>query len=218
MMLRMLLWKDLRRELRGKEGIAAGLVLVALFLTLDLWAFNDLSTQPAAAAVVLWTPIVFATAALVGRGMATEVDRGTMEWLRSLPGSLGLHGLSRTLIDGTMALLIAIFTAGLATLLFDIALSAPVWLFLLLGIIGLVTVGSLVAGLAAHASAREVLLPILLVPVAAPLLMACVEGTMAALNGGNLSDVRAPLLIAIGYDLVVAGVAWLLWPIVLEGD
>jgi ABC-type transport system involved in cytochrome c biogenesis permease component len=218
MSLQILLWKDLRRELRGKEGLAAGLVLVALFLMLDLWAFNDLSQEPRTAAAILWTPLVFATAAIVGRGMATEVDRGTMEWLRSLPISPGLTGLSRTLIDGALALFIAMVTVFFASLLFTIPVSMPLLVVMLLGIVGLVTVGALTGGLAAHASAREVILPIMLVPVVAPLLMACMQATITVLAGGTWSDIRAPLLIAGGFDLVAAGTAWLLWPIIVEGD
>lgn len=218
MSLSALLWKDLRRELRGKEGLAAGIVLVVLFLVLDLWAFTDLSTEPRTATIVLWVPVVFAAAAVAGRGMATEVDRGTMEWLRSLPVGRGLHGLSRTLIDGGLAGIIATFTLLLASLLWGIALPGPLWVLVALGVVGLATVGSLAGGLAAHASAREVLLPILIVPVLAPLLMAGVQGTIVVLAGGAWSDVTAPLLIMAGFDLVAIGVAWLLWPIVLEGD
>lgn len=218
MSLTALLWKDVRRELRGKEGLAAGLVLVALFLVLDLWAVNELSTEPRTAALVLWTPITFAVAAVVGRGMATETDRGTMEWLRSLPVGHGLHGLSRTLVDLGLTFLVAASTLVLAALLFAIPLSAPLWAIMALGTIGLTVVGSLSGGIAAHASAREVLLPILMVPVLAPLLLACVQGTITVLGGGSWGDLNAPLLIAVGYDLVAIGVAWLLWPIVLEGD
>lgn len=218
MSLQALLWKDLRRELRGKEGLAAGLVLVVLFLLLDLWAFTDLSGEPRTAAIVLWVPVVFAGAAVAGRGMATEVDRGTMEWLRSLPVGRGLHGLSRTLIDGALTATIAALTLGLAALLWGIPLTGALWLLLGLGVIGLATIGSLAGGIAAHASAREVLLPILIVPVLAPLLQAGVQGTITILAGGGLTDVTAPLLILAGYDLVAIGVAWLLWPIVLEGD
>ncbi len=141
-----------------------------------------------------------------------------MEWLRGLPVGHGMHGLSRTLVDGALGLFVATTTLLLASLLFAVPLTGPLWIIMALGVVGLTVVGSLAGGLAAHASAREVLLPILIVPVVAPLLMACVQGTITILAGGTWADVSAPLLIAVGYDLVAVGVAWLLWPIVLEGD
>lgn len=218
MILRILLRKDLARELRGKEGIAAGLVLVALFLVLDLWTFPSLADAPRAATAALWTPVVFAAAAVAGRGMAAEVDRGTIEWLRSLPVGLGLHGLSRTIVDTALLVLLAMTTLLLVTLLFALPGAAPIAVVLLLGAVGLGVVGSLAGALAAQATAREVLLPILIVPVVAPLLLSGVNATIGLLAGATLADMTAPLLVMAGFDLIASGVAAFLWPVALESD
>lgn len=213
-----LLWKDLRREIRGKHALAAGLVLVLLFLVLDLFVFPDLRGQVRAATLVLWTPVLYGAVALAGRGLATETDRGTLEWLRSAPVPLLWHGLSRTLTDGLVALLLTGLTLGGAALLFAIPLSWGLALVFLLAVPGLAVVGTLTAGLAAQAQSRDLLLPILAVPVLAPLLLAGVGATLTLLSGGTLADARAPLLLLAGYDLIALGAAWLLWPVVLEGD
>jgi len=213
MSLQALLWKDARRELRSKESLQTGLVLVGLFAVVYL--FSGTSLEGRLAALALWIPLVFATAALTGRGLAAEADRGTLEWLRSLPVSPALHGVSRTLVDLVLA-------AGLtaATLLvlrygFAVPVGAPLLLVAALGVWGLTVVGALTAGLAAQARSRELLLPILLVPAAAPLLQSGMAATLDALTG---SIDRTPLLLMAGYDLVATGIAWLLWPFVLEAD
>lgn len=218
MSLRHLLWKDLRREVRSKEALQAGLVLVALFFVLDLFIYPDLSSDPRGTAVVLWTPILYASAAALGRGMASEADRGTLELLRSAPVPLLYHGISRTLLHTLVLALLGGITLGLAALIWQVPLDAGLTITFALAIVGLALMGSLTAGLAAQAQAREVLLPILLVPVLIPLLLAGVRATLASLGGAELGDLRPAWLLMVGYDLLAAAAAWLLWPIVMEGD
>ena len=210
-----LLGKDLRREGRSRQALQAGAVLVALFLVLDLFAFPTLAGQARAAAAALWAPSLYATAALCGRGLAAEADRGTLDLLRAAPVPLGLHGLSRTLVDGGIALLLALGTALVAGPLLAIPLTPALLGVLALGAAGLAVLGSLAAGIAAQARSRETLLPILLVPAAAPLLHAGIEATARILAG---EAARVPVLLMSGYLLLAAGAAFLLWPIVLEGD
>ena len=218
MSLRALLWKDLRVEMRGKEGLQAGLVLVALFFLVDLFAFEGLAGEDRAAAVVLWTPLVFATVAALGRGLAAEADRGTLELLRTAPVEPGLHGVSRTLVNLLLAGLLLAAALGLAALVFDVPLGWPLVLLLAACAVGLAVTGTLAGAIAAQTRAREILLPILLVPVAAPLVQAGVRGTLDALAGATVPGLRVPLLLVLGYDLLLAGAAWFLWPVVLEVD
>jgi ABC-type transport system involved in cytochrome c biogenesis permease component len=215
MSLAALLWKDLRREWRSKEALQAGLVLVALFLVLYLFAFPTLHDAPATAAVVLWTPILYGAAAIAGRASSAEADRGTLTLLRLAPVSRVWHGVSRTLTDLLVLAALATFTVALASLIFAVPSPPALWLIIGLGVIGLGTIGSLTGAIAAQARARELLVPILMVPVLMPLLQAGLVATQAAF-GGELD--RTALLLLAGYDLVAIGAAWLLWPLVLESD
>lgn len=218
MSLRVMLWKDARNEMRRKEGVTAGSVLVLLFLVVDMLIFPDLAGEPRAATAVLWTPLIFATAALLGRGFAAEHEQGSLEWLRSAPVSPLAIGASRTLIDGALTLWVAVLAWGGAGLLFGIAAGPALALVGLLAVLGLAVVGTLAGALATQAEARALLLPILLVPALAPLLIAGVDATLIALAGGTIADARPALLLMAGYDVLAIGVAWLLWPVVLEGD
>lgn len=218
MSVRSLLWKDARRELRSKEALQAGATLVVLFAVLYLFIFPTLEGQVRAATAVVWAPLVFAAAALSGRHIATETDTGTLDWLRAAPVHPVWIGVSRTVIDASVLLALAFATLALDALAFDLPLPAPLWLVLGLGGLGLAIIGSLTGALAAQSRARDLLLPILVVPVAAPLLLAGVQATLTVMSGGGWSDVQAPLLLLAGFDIAAAGVAWLLWPVVLEAD
>ena len=213
-----LLWKDARREARGKEGVQAALVLAALFLLVDLFAFRGLDGDARAGAVVVWTPLVFATAALVARGFAHEADRGTLDLLRTAPVPVAWHGWSRTLLHLLLVAALAVVAVGLAVALFALPMTAGLALAVVLAVPGLAVAGTLASGLAAHARMRDALLPVLLVPVLAPLLQAGVEATRLALSGAGLAAARPALLLMAGYDLAALGVAALLWPAILEAD
>ncbi|HUR64129.1 MAG TPA: heme exporter protein CcmB [Candidatus Thermoplasmatota archaeon] len=213
-----LLWKDLRREARGKEALQSGLVLLGLFLVLDLFAFPTLQGSPRAAAAALWTPLLYGGAALTGRGFAAEADRGTLDLLRSAPVPLLWHGLSRAAVHTLLTAGLALLGLGGIWLLFGVAAPLPLAAALLLGAVGVAVAGTATSALAAQARSRDVLLPILLVPVLAPLLQAGLRATIAGLDGASLADLRLPLLLMAGYDLVALGAALLVVPIALEGD
>lgn len=207
-------WKDVRRELRSKESLQAGLVLVGLFFVLYLFAIADLA-DARLAAVAVWTPILYATAALAARGMATEADRGTLALLQTAPVAAAVHGWSRTLVNLLLTLVLAALAIVLGGIGFGMAMPPALWLVAALAAVGLAGVGTLVGALAAQARAREVLMPILLIPVAAPLVQAGVAATLDALSG---SPERAPLLLMAGYDIIMLGAVTLLWPFALEAD
>jgi ABC-type transport system involved in cytochrome c biogenesis permease component len=208
-----LLWKDFRREWRSKETVQAGLVMVGLFFFLFLYTGAELG--PTMATVAIWSPILYATAAMSGRALANENDRGTLEWILSLPVGRGLHGWSRGLVELGVLSLIAAATLAIAHWAFAVVVNPVLLATIALATIGLGLVGAMAGGLAAQARAREILLPLLLIPVAAPLLQAGVQATNAALRG---STDRLALLVMAGYDIIALGVAMVLWPLILEAD
>lgn len=213
-----LLWKDVRREARGKEALQAGLVLLGLFLVLDLFAFPTLQGAPRAAAAALWTPLLYGGAALTGRGFAAEQDRGTLDLLRSAPVPLLWHGLSRAALHALLTAGLAMLSLGGVWLLFGIAAPPAVAVVLLLASVGIAVAGTATSALAAQTRSRDILLPILLVPVLAPLLQAGLRATIAGLGGAALADLHLPLLLMAGYDLVAIGAAVVVLPFALEGD
>jgi ABC-type transport system involved in cytochrome c biogenesis permease component len=155
---------------------------------------------------------------LTGRGFAAEADRGTLDLLRSAPVPLLWHGVSRAAVHALLTAGLALLGLGGVWLLFGIAAPLPLLAILLLGALGVAVAGTATSALAAQARGREVLLPILLVPVLAPLLQSGLRATVAGLDGTSLADLRLPLLLMAGYDLVALGAAALVLPIALEGD
>jgi heme exporter protein B len=85
-----------------------------------------------------------------------------------------------------------------------------------LGTVGYAAVGTLLAAIAVNTRAREVMLPVLLLPLAFPALIAAVQATGGLVEGGALSDVASWIRLLVVYDLVIVAVSVLTFDYVLE--
>ena len=88
-------------------------------------------------------------------------------------------------------------------------------LVLALGTLGLVITGTVFSAVSAHARMRELLLPLLLLPILAPLLIAAVEATAALFAEQPALD-RTWLTFLGGFDIVFLTASWLLCDFLLE--
>jgi len=104
-----------------------------------------------------------------------------------------------------------------ASVLFNLPLLQPLLLLVvLLGTVGYAGVGTLLASIAVNTRGRDMMLPILLFPVALPLLMAAVRasGNILAANGW---DTIAPWLnLLVGYDVIFIGIALMVFEYLVE--
>ncbi|MGD1997272.1 MAG: heme exporter protein CcmB, partial [Anaerolineae bacterium] len=101
--------------------------------------------------------------------------------------------------------------------LFDVWLLRPsVLLVTGLGTVGYAAVGTLLAAIAINTRAREVMLPVLLLPLAIPALIAAVQATSGLVEGGTLAEVGGWVRLLIVYDLVIVAVSLVTFDYVLE--
>jgi len=88
-------------------------------------------------------------------------------------------------------------------------------LVLALGNLGFAALATLFAAIAARTRAREVMLPLLLLPLLVPLLIGSVEATRAVLAGG-LAAARDGLTVLAAFDVVFTVAGWLLFAYVVR--
>jgi heme exporter protein B len=110
------------------------------------------------------------------------------------------------------ALTLPVFTAFFGVNLFDLRLLAVV----VLGTLGFAGVGTILSAMTAQTRAREVLLPILLLPVAAPVLIAAVKITAAILDGLPMSEMAYWWELLIAFDLIFPAVAFMTFDYVVK--
>jgi heme exporter protein B len=199
--------KDALSELRGRQIAGSTLFFATLVLLLFGFALGPDSRRLAEAAPgLLWLAIVFGSLLIVARLHQLEAEDGSLEELARYPierhaiylGKL-LAGLAAVLVLGGVLLPVVAILYGI-----DLASAWPaLTATLLLGAIGLAAVGTFYAGVTVRMQAREVMLPLLMLPVIAPLLLASVRATSAALLGNPLGDLGAWLQLLAVFDVVM---------------
>jgi heme exporter protein B len=191
--------KDLRVELRARDTLPAMLLFVLSTLVVFHFALPE-GTGDDAAYGLLWVAIVFTALLGLARAWVPEQEHGVLDGLVLAPSDRSAIWLGKTL--ATLAFLVAAQIVALpAFVLFFAPLDAAALAGVLLADIGICAVGSLMAAMAAASRSREVLLPLLVLPLAIPLIVGGV-GSAISPEGG-----RYLLLLAL-YDAVFAVLSW----------
>jgi heme exporter protein B len=210
--------KDLRAELRAKETLSV-MVAFSLLAVLIFGLAFDLRVPDAEMVVpgVLWVVILFSGVLGLNRSFGAEVDRGTLAALLLAPVDRSAIYFGKFLAHLLFMLINAAVILPFTLLIFDVNLLQP-WnlLGVLLGTVGYVAVGTLFAALAANSRARESLLPILLLPVMAPIFMAGVALTAAVVDSRAVDDFQRWLWVMVIYDLLFITVAYLVFDLIWE--
>jgi heme exporter protein B len=89
-------------------------------------------------------------------------------------------------------------------------------LVILLGSIGYIAVGTLLATMAVQARTRDILLPILLFPLVIPLLIAAVKASSGILQGLALAEIEHWLNLLLVYDIVFTMIAFMFFESVVK--
>jgi heme exporter protein B len=183
--------KDLRIELRSR--VVTNQVLPFAGLVMVLFAFalqNDGGqTLHRVAAGLIWLATVFSLLILVQRSFAVETADGALDALRVAGVRPSGIFLGKSIALAVELLVLDALVTVLAVVLYDARLSGPGFGLLVATVVpataGLAFVGTLYGGLASGARGRETLLPLLLFPVVAPVLIGATRATEAALGAGG---------------------------------
>lgn len=176
-----ILWKDLRCELRSKQmwggmGLFALLVLVIFNFAFDLRVDNKAAVAPGA----LWVAFVFASFLGLGRTIVAEREKGSFDRLLLCPVDRKAIYLAKLLGNVLFIGVVEIVALPVFAILFNVPFSVGGLLpIVLLGTIGIASVGTLFSAMAAATQARELLLPILVFPLIVPIVIASVRATSA---------------------------------------
>jgi heme exporter protein B len=214
-------WKDLLVERRSKETLNALLFFSLLLLFIFQFALGpDRERLAGVLPGVLWLGFILSALLALGRTFLLEREHDCWEGLLLAPGDksaiyLGKLGANLTLMVAVETLVLALFVV-----FFDIDLGRALpglVLVVALGTIGLGAVGTLFAAMTAHVRAREVLFPVLLLPVQIPVLLATVKATEALLLGEPLGAVAHWVKLLAAADVVYVVIGLLTFDVVLEG-
>lgn len=210
--------KDVAAEVHTKEIVSAMLVFSALVLLIFSFAL-DLRGEMAEAAApgVVWVTVVFAGTLGLSRSLAREQQGGCIDGLLLAPVDRSAIFFGKAAGNLLFMAVVEVVVLPFFAALLDVPLLRPgVVVVLMLGTVGYAAVGTLLAAIAANTRAREVMLPVLLLPLAVPVLIGAVQATGGLMEGATLGDVGGWIRIMVVYDLVIVAVALLTFGYVVE--
>jgi heme exporter protein B len=188
--------KDLRAEWRTRELVPALAQFVILSLVIANFGFQiDSRNAPSIAPGVLWLTLVFAGLVAFGRAFAAEREQASLEAMLMTPASpvaifAGKALAATLLLVGCEAVLLPALT-----LFFGTPLTPQVVVAVLLATIGMAALGCLFAAMVARIRARELLLPLLTLPLWIPFVVAGGQAVQVAMGASGSYDQALALLI-----------------------
>jgi len=215
-----ILTKDFLIELRTKETLAALLTLGVLTLLVLSFAFDPTSElRPMAAPGTLWVAVIFAGVLAVNRSFVAERDNDCLQGLLLCPIDRGTIYLAKAAANFAFMLAAQAVLLPVFVVFFNLFAGVELLrllLVLFLGILGFAGAGTLFAAMSVRTRSREVMLPMLLLPIAVPVLIAGVVSSARILEGKTLSDVSQWINLLVSYDAIVLVVGWMVFEYVVE--
>ena len=213
--------KDVLAELRTKEMVIAMLLFVILAMVVFSQAFgvilNDLDRVGGG---LLWVAFLFMSMLGLNRSFVHEKDEGCLEGLLMSPIDRPLIFFGKMLGNLLFISIVELFAVPIFFVLFRLELSAGLaGIFLatiLLSNIGIACVGTLLSTISINTKTRDLMLPILFLPVIIPLLIAAVGATSGIMSGKELAEVYRSMRFIAVYDIMFLLVAYALYDYVIS--
>jgi heme exporter protein B len=212
-------WKDILLEIRTKEIVTSILVFALLVVVIFNFAFEpETATMSLVAPGILWVAFTFAGVLGLNRIFAIERENSRLAGLLLCPVDPMLIYWGKLLGSFSFMLAIEIIVTPIFLILLNLPLLLPrLVLVIVLATLGFTSVGTLFSALAINIKARDIMLPILFLPIVVPVVIAAVEATALILQGSPWGDMLTWLQIMIAFDIIYLVVTTLVFQYVVEG-
>ncbi|MBI2860504.1 MAG: heme exporter protein CcmB [Chloroflexi bacterium] len=211
-------WKDTLSEIRTREIVASVLVFTLLAIVIFNFAFGaSQETLDSVAPGILW--VVFAFSGILGlnRSFVPEKEQGCLEGLMVCPVSREAIYVGKMLGSLVFMLVVEAVALPMFAFLFNLpVLTLQIVTITVLTTIGFVAVGTIFSALAVNTRAREMVLPILFLPIVVPVIIAAVEASAMALSGEPWSALFTWLQVILAFDVIFLAASYLVFSFVIE--
>jgi heme exporter protein B len=216
-----LIRKDLRLELRTRESVPAMLMFSVSTFVLFHFGLDARSLEGDLAAGVLWVTLLFASVLAINRLFVAEREQGGFDGFLLAP-------VDRTALFLAKAAVLFCFLVALelaAVPAFAVLLLEPSGLpgllelcaLLVLADVGIAVVGTLVGALAVQTRARDLIVPLLALPLMIPVVIAAARGTAPLWLAAGAEALPGRWLAILGlYDLVFGLLAYAVFDYLLD--
>lgn len=212
--------KDLRLEWRSRDSVVG-----MLFFTLLVLVIFSLSFDPTASVSrqivggILWVSLLFASFTSLNQSWTREQRNRVLEAQRMSPAPAAALFLGKALANLLFTLVVEAFLAPLFIVFYNLHVLGEAWKLVLvmpLGTWALVCNGTFFAAMGLRTRNRELLLPLILVPVSLPALLGMMQATTAIITGEFEPGLWIRLLVA--YNIAFTIVCLMLFETILSAE
>ncbi len=212
-----IVWKDITSEMRTKE-VATSLVAFALLIIVVVsFTLEPGENNGSLAASILWVALTFAGVLGLSRSFIIEKDKGCLQGLMLCPVDRSILYLGKMLSIMIFMIVVEIIILPVFIVLLDQSGFPPqLPVIALLATIGFAAVGTLFSAMAVNTRAREVMMPLLFLPIASPVIIAAIKSTGLVLSGESWGAIASWLGVMAAFDVIFLTVSPLVFEFVIE--
>ena len=184
--IRLIAAREARAERGQPDGLVSAVTFVATLVLVESLAVGPIAAgQPAVASALFWIAMAFAAILATARSFERELEDDALDAVLALPGGRDAMYAGKALALTALIALVAIVGGALSLLLLSLGVALPGHLVIvtIAGVLALPPVVVLFVVLALRLRSRGALVPILVLPVLVPQLVAATNGAAAAASG-----------------------------------
>ncbi len=188
--------KDLTSEWRTRELVPALGQFVVLALVIANFGFQiDSQNATVIAPGVLWLALVFAGLVAFGRAFAAEREQASLEAMLLTPASAAAIFAGKAIAAALLLIACEAVLLPALALMFGTPFNAELVAAVLIATVGMAALGCLFAAMVARVRSREVLLPLLTLPLWIPFIVAGGQAVQVAMGASGSYNQAVALLI-----------------------
>jgi heme exporter protein B len=206
--------KDLIVELRRPHELLSIIAFTLSSIIVSSFSWRTLLIlDPLVVSAAMWVIMFFASILVLTTSFAREIDRGTIDGLRSIPCP-PFSVLAGKMIYGIVTLLLVLFSLIFSSLLFlnlSSSLIPGLLLIFTIGAIDFALMGSMMSAVLMYSEGKNLLLAFLFFPVSVPILLPGIQAGSKVLAGEPLMMLMPELRLLFAFMLAVMAVSMVLF-------
>lgn len=210
--------KDLRLEWRSRDVFNSMMFFALVVVVVFSFAFERDESKPVMGGLI-WVAFLFSTTMALNQSWARELRNGVLDAYRVSPAPAEALFLGKCLGNFILIVLLECLMAPLFVVFYNLTSVGPLWQLILVALLGtwaLVVNGTFFAAMSIRTRNRELMLPLLLLPISIPAVLSMVTGTTQVLSGEGSPMVQLKFLA--GFCVIFTTACFLLFETVLNAE
>jgi heme exporter protein B len=210
--------KELRLEWRSRDVFNSMMFFALVVVVVFSFSFEREDSRPVMGGLI-WVAFLFSTTMALNQSWARELRNGVLDAYRVSPAPAEALFLGKCLGNFILVMLLECLMAPLFVVFYNLSTLGPFWQLLLVAVLGtwaLVVNGTFFAAMSIRTRNRELMLPLLLLPISLPAVISMVTGTTQVLSGEGSPAVQLKFLA--GFCVIFTTACFLLFDTVLNAE